>query len=507
MRLKPSVIAAFSSASIRILGFLRDILMAHILGTGYAADAFLAAFRIPNAIRRILAEGGLNPAFLPLYSRLNSEDVEKARIFAQDAFSGFMFFLIAILALLEFFTSFFALFLFPGLEGETAELAIFCARLCFPLMAGISLAACLGALLIANNHLVMTAFAPNCLNIIMIAILLLMDKNTLSGSEQAMWLAAGAGCSGFVHLGCLIWATRRYLPWFRLTYPHITPHLRSFLKAAAPTILIVGTAQISFLVAVMVASFIPSGVSWLYYAEKLFQFPLGFVSAIAGLVFLPEMASAVIRNDKKRAITFQNRALEASLLFSLPAAAALYMLASPIMNVLFERGAFTASDTLGSAEALKGLAIGLPFAASGKIVSQTVFIVSRLRYAALACLAGIAATFFFALFLMNIYAVQGITLAVSLGLAVYMLICISINQQAGFWHLQTDFYSRMIRIFAATAIMVSFLFLYQSYIGSEGGLNLFLLCSGGFISYAASAFFMKALLPGEIALFLKEPRK
>lgn len=489
----PSLIAAASSASIRILGFIRDVLLAQVLGAGPAADAFLAAFRAPNAIRRILAEGGLNPAFIPLYTRLHAENLKEAQNFAKDSFSGLVLVLLGLLALLELFTSFFALILFPGLNGEAASLAIWYSRLCFPLMVGVSLAACLSALLNAERRIALAALAPNIVNVTMIVALLLSNVFSLSQSSRGAWVALSAGLSGFLHLAIMVYAIRYRLSWFRLKKPHLTHDVKLFLKSAAPTVLIVGTAQISIIAAAFAASFLPSGISWLYYAERLFQFPLGFVGTVTGLVLLPELASLIASQNKPKCIDVQNRALETALLFSFPASVALFILAPPIIHLLFERGAFSSEDTYGAALALKGLAIGLPFGAIGKVLSQTVFVASSLRSAVFASMASILATILFALLFVSPFGIFGVCFAISLGLMVHASACGFILHLASLWKLDARFYKRTCSTVAATLIMAVFLIVFIWCFGALSWTKLISLCLGGMCLFAVSAFLFGAV--------------
>lgn len=485
-----SFVAAASSISIRILGFLRDMLFAQVLGTGAAANAFLAVFRTSNAIRRILSEGGLNPAFIPLFARLRAESEDQARSFAQDAFSVFAIALFAGLACLEIFTSFFALIMFPGLSEEATHLAIFYARLCFPMMAGISLAACLGALLNAERRIAFAAMAPNIINIVTIIALLCVDHTNLYASVQAGWVAAAAGLSGFIHLALLIWAVRRQMPWFRFQFriPHLSRDVKEFLKGTLPTLLIVGTSQLSVIIATVAASFLPSGISWLYYAERLFQFPLGFVGAVTGYVLLPELAARIAASDLKGCIQAQNRSMEIALIFSIPAALALYMLAEPIIRILFERHAFGAHDTYATAIVLQGMALGLPIGAIGKVLSQTVFVGSSLKAALTASISSMIVTLITSCVLVLLLGVQGISFGINAGLLTHMICCIFILQQKALWKPDKQFYRKCATCLLSSAVLGFYLLFFLSFFGKVNTVMLLWLCVSSVVVYMGAAF-------------------
>ncbi|MDR1828585.1 MAG: murein biosynthesis integral membrane protein MurJ [Methylobacteriaceae bacterium] len=506
-KVAPSVIAAVASASNRIFGFIRDILMAQVLGAGPVSDAVLAAFWIPNAVRRTLAEGGLNPAFIPNYSRLLAKNPEKAHGFAMAAFSGLLVVLLAVAAILEVFASALAFLFFPGLEGEAAVLAVTYMRLSLPLMVGTSLAANLAAVLLTERRIAVAALAPNVVHIVMIVTLIAVGYAALAQPEQGWWVAAAVGFSGVVHLAILVVAMRRYFPWFRLVHPQLSRDVRIFLKATVPTVLIVGTAQTTILAATFAASFLPSAVSWLYYAEHLFHVPLGFAAAIAGLVVLPQLSALSAEENKEGCHRAQNHAVELSLLFSIPAAAGLFLLARPIMEVLFERGAFTAEDTIGASLALQGLALGLPFAALGKIVSQTVFVVSPLRMAGLTSIIGVVTTLVLALLLSWPLEIFGITLAVSCGLAAHALSCVVILNKAGFWRVSTGFHRTVASHVSASLVMGLGVFGYLRFVGVESVFSLLTVCVFGAVVFVGAAVMFGAVSARDLAALWRHGKR
>jgi putative peptidoglycan lipid II flippase len=219
--------------------------------------------------------------------------------------------------------------------------------------------------------------------------------------------------------------------------------VQSLVALGAPALAASAASQLMIVAATQVASFTPSAVSWLYYAERLFQLPLGFVGVAVGLVLLPEMAAREAAGDRVRFLEAQNRALEAALLLALPAALALGLLALPIASVLFERGAFGPEDSVGTALTLAGLSLGLPFAAVGKVLSQSLFARSRGRAALVAGGFAVLVTAAAAFTLADRLGVLGIGLGTSLGFAVHALSLGLILQAEGLWRADRRLWERL----------------------------------------------------------------
>ena len=378
---RSTLVVGFATALSRVLGFARDMLIARALGAGAVADAFFIAFRLPNLARRTLSEGALNAGFVPLYLRLkNDAGTSAASRFAADALSGFAMLLFAVVGAVEIAAGAVVLLVAGGYAGEphTLSLATIYTRLAFPFVWGISLASLIGAILNAERRFGAAAFAPVAVNVVLIATMLLLAATPAMPQEtQARWLAFAVSVSGLVHLAIVAMALLRTPLRLALAWPRLTPELRRLLVMSAPAMLASGAAQFIILAATAVASYTPSAVSWLYYAERVFQLPLGFVGSAVGLVLLSDLADRLAAGDHDGLIAAHNRALEAALLMAMPAAVALLLLAEPIAQVLFERGAFGPHDTAGTAGALLGLAAGLPLAVAGKVLLQPLFARAR----------------------------------------------------------------------------------------------------------------------------------
>ena len=345
----------------RILGFVRDIMIAGYLGTGLVAEAFLVAFSLPNLFRRFFAEGAFNMAFVPIFSKKLESNDDPAQ-FAQDAFAGMA-------CLLTVFTTI-GIIAMPALVAAMAsgfmaddrfELAVTYGRIAFPYILFISLSALLSGVLNATGRFVAAAAAPVLLNITFILALgivaLIMDPTAF---DIGMSLAWAVPIGGIVQMALVYVAARRAGFPMRLRFPKITPDLKRLAFIAAPAALSGGIMQINLLVGRQVASFFDSAVAWLNYADRLYQLPLGVVGIAIGVVLLPDLSRRLRSGDDAGGRDAFNRASELALALTIPAAIALITIPVPLVSVLFERGAFTSDDTTATAMAVAIYGLGLP---------------------------------------------------------------------------------------------------------------------------------------------------
>jgi len=355
-----ATVGGFTMAS-RVLGFARDILIAAMLGAGPVADAFFVAFKLPNFFRRLFAEGAFNAAFVPMFAgELAAAGREAARRFAEEIFAVFVVGLLVFVVAMQIAMPFAMIGLAPGFVGdpEKFDLAVALTRLTFPYLLFISLVAHLGGVLNALERFAAAAATPILLNLVLIGALIWLSPLLPTAGHALAWGVAVAGVAQFLWL---IEACRRAGMVFRLPRPRLTPRVRRFLALWAPGIVGAGVVQINLVIDVMIASFLPTGsISFLYYADRVNQLPLGVIGVAVGTALLPLLARQLRAGDEAGANASFNRALELSLLLTLPAAAALITIAGPIVSVLFERGAFGGDAAAATAAALVAYAAGLP---------------------------------------------------------------------------------------------------------------------------------------------------
>lgn len=348
----------------RLAGFVRDALMAAVLGTGPAADAFFAAFRFPNLFRRLFAEGAFNTAFVPMFSGvLEQQGEEGAKLLAARIMSWLVAMLVVVTIVVEIFMPQIMVAFVPGFvdDPEKFELTVLLTRIMFPYLACMSLMAAYGAILNTLGRFFAAAFAPVLLNIVNIAMLIPLASFWVQAPEDAtIWVAVATMGGGVAQL-VLVWmAIERagFRPQFHL--PRLDPEVRRFWILAVPAILAGGITQINIFVGTIIASGADNAISVLSYADRLYQLPLGIIGIAIGTVLLPELSRHLKGNREVEARQSQDQALFVAMLLTMPAATALVALAEPIVRVLFERGAFDAIATVQTAQALIAFSVGLP---------------------------------------------------------------------------------------------------------------------------------------------------
>ncbi len=345
----------------RVLGFLRDILIASVLGAGPVADAFFVAFKLPNFLRRLFAEGAFNAAFVPLFAgTLERDGRAAAKSFAEDVLTVLLWTLLVLVIVAQIVMPWLMHALAPGFADEPGklDLTVQLTRLTFPYILLISLVALLGGVLNSLYRFAAVAATPILLNLCLIGALLGLARWTETPGHA---LAVGVTVGGIVQFVWLIVAASRAGMSLRLRWPRLTPGVKRLLILAAPAALGAGVAQINLVVDIIIASLLPPGsVSFLYYADRVNQLPLGVVGVAVGTALLPLLSRQLRAGDTEDAANSLNRAIEMALLLAIPAAVALVVIASPVIAVLFERGAFGVAESDATAGALIAYAAGLP---------------------------------------------------------------------------------------------------------------------------------------------------
>lgn len=354
----------------RILGFVRDILIASYLGAGPVAEAFLIAFSLPNMLRRFFAEGAFNMAFVPMFSK-KLEAKDDAVGFARDAFSGLAAVVIVVTLLAQIAMPWLVLAMASGfLADERYDLAITYGRIAFPYILFISLAALLSGVLNATGRFVAAAAAPVLLNILFISALFLASKNGWDIGLTLAWVTPVAGIAQLA----LVWVAAAKAG-FRLVprRPRLTPELKRLAVIAAPAALAGGVLQVNLLVGRQVASFFDGAIAWLNYADRLYQLPLGVVGIAIGVVLLPDLSRRLRAGDTEGGQQALSRAGEIALALTIPCAIALLVIPVPLISVLFERGAFGPDDTASTAAAVAIYGLGLPAFVLQKVLQPLFF--------------------------------------------------------------------------------------------------------------------------------------
>ena len=343
----------------RITGFMRDIFIAALLGAGPLAEIFVIAFRLPNLFRRLFAEGAFNAAFVPLFTGKLENGRDEALAFAGQIFSVLLAALALFTLLAQIFMPSLVLALAQGFSGdaEKFDAAVHYARIAFPYLIAMSLMSLFAAMLNATGRFFAAAFAPILLNLVLIGAMALAALTEGAPLDYIIWGVAVAGLAQLAFVVIAAWRAGLRIGWVR---PRLTDNVRQLWGLAVPGILAAGIGQINLLVGTSIATGQAGAAAWLYYADRLYQLPMGVIGVALSVALLPALARHLAKSDSAAARRTQSDAVWAAGLLTLPAATGLYVLAAPVISLLFERGAFGAADTQMTATVLQGFCLGLP---------------------------------------------------------------------------------------------------------------------------------------------------
>jgi putative peptidoglycan lipid II flippase len=439
----------------RGLAFLRDVVIAAVLGAGALADAFFIALQIPNLFRRLLAEGALNSAFVPLWLRRRQESGERgARRFSEDVLGTLGAALAALAVLCALFAPVLVWLLAPGFTAEPYLYAVYFLRLATPYLAVVGLVAVMAATLNAAGRVGAAAYGPVIFNVVMIAAAAGIAIGGLGQTPVVGAILAGAVVVAGIFQLLVVGGAM-----FRMPDPPLAPQLslsadvRRFLRMMLPGVIAAGIPQLTLIAGTIVASSSPAAVSWLTYSYRLYELPLGVVSVAIASVMTPAIAAHVRADDRAASAGAQSRAFEIALGLALPAAVGLALLAQPIVMGLFQRGAFTAHDTAAVAAALAAIALGIPGHALEKVLASVSFAHEDTRTPMLTALIGLAAAAIAAVLLFPIHGHVGVALGISAcGWASALLLGIVLLYRQRL-HVDGAFWRRMGCIVLATVAM------------------------------------------------------
>ncbi len=497
----------------RVLGFLRDVLTAAYLGAGPIADAFFIAFKFPNFFRRLFAEGAFNAAFVPLFAGMVARDGRVvARDFAEDAMAVLIAVLLALTLAIEFAMPQFVALVAPGFrdEPEKLALAIEFSRITFPYLLFISLVSLQGGVLNSLDRFAAVAVTPVLLNLSMIGALLVLTPRLGSAGLALSWGVALAGVTQFLWLA---FACGHEGMSLRLPVPRVTPEVKRLLTLMLPAALGSGVVQVNLLIDIVIASLLPTGaVSFLYYADRLYELPLAVIGIAIGTAILPLLSRQIRLGENAAAATTQNRALEAAMILTLPATVALIVLAQPIIATLFERGAFDASATRETGRALIAYALGLPAYVLIKLLAPCYYARQDTRTPVKIAVLCVAVNTIAALALMQMLAHVGIALATALaawlnaGLLAHGLV------RRGHWTIDRRPLLRSARALGASLVMgaalLALLAPLAATLAAHGPLRWAAL--GGLVTlglavYAGAAILLGAFYPREFLRMIRRP--
>ena len=363
----------------RIMGFVRDIFMASALGASPLADAFFVAFRLPNMFRSLLAEGAFNNAFVPIFSKkIKNDGTDNARQFGGQVIVLMVLLATAISAIFVYFMPAVISVLAHGYVGTPYfDVVVHTARILFPYLIFVMVMAQISGMLNSVKKFTGAAFAPVLLNVGMIGALLVIinhrSDRPLQPSDLDI-LTYGVLVSGVVQAGWVALCAHRAGIVPILQMPKITADIKRLFTVMIPGVLGSGVYHVNIVFSTMFATMVGAGsVSYLVYAERLFQLPVGLIGVAISVVLLPSLSQQISAGDNSTALNTQNRALEMGALLCLPATGAMVVMAFELIGGLFMRDAFTRLDAERTSAVLSLMALGVPAYVFLKILIPSFF--------------------------------------------------------------------------------------------------------------------------------------
>ena len=488
-----SIIGSLTFLS-RILGYIRDLLIAISLGASFVSDAFFVAFKLPNLFRRLFAEGAMNSAFVPVVSEVRIEKgIRESNLFLSEIISITFSFLLPFIIILEIFMPTVINLVAPGFieNKEKFHLTIDLTRLTFPFLLFVCLTSLIGGYLNTLSKFAAMAFTPVILNLSMLSVLLVCIIEAPAQKVTAQMLSASISIAGIIQLIWLFFNLKRnnidinFRRFFLISNFKISTNAKKLLSLFIPAALGSGVYQLNLLIDMILASTLPDGsISYLYFADRVNQLPLGVLGIALSTALLP-ILSKQIKSDQKESNYTINHSIQVGIIFSLPAASGLLVLSEIIINVLFVRGQFTLQDGLLTSRALQAFSIGLPAFIFVKIFAVIFFARQDTKTPVYVA--------FFAMLLnlaLNIVLIKeffhvGLALATSIASWFSLLVLFYITKKKGFFIIDRKTISVFFKCFISSIIMSIFI----KYLHNTDFLNI-----NNFNSIVNNIFTLSALI-------------
>lgn len=442
----------------RITGFIRDIIIAKYLGAGLISDAFLVSFKLPNLFRSLFAEGAFAAAFVPMLScKIVEEGKEKSFEFASRAISVLAFILSIFVVVIIVFMPYVVKILAPGFIGdpEKMQLTVSLSRITFPFLLLVSIVSFQSGILNSLGRFAAPASTPIILNLVMIISVFAFMNITPTTAHS---LAIGVTTAGFIEIAWLSYALRKekyhLKPHFDIFTILKDPEIRTLFKRIAPGVLGAGVYQINIMVGTILVSLVQTGaISWLYYADRLQQLPLGVVGAAIGVALLPILSQQIRANNMEKAHDTQNKAVEYGALLSFPASIMLIVIGKPIINVLFQRGAFGAFETEMTYKVLVAYSIGLPFYVMIKAFAPNFFARGDTKTPVKYSIVSLVSNLALSLILIVPFKHIGVALATSLAAIISVLLYIIGLRKQKYWSFSKELIMQVFKILICSLFM------------------------------------------------------
>lgn len=509
-----ATVAGFTLIS-RILGFIRDTMTAIILGAGPLADAFFVALKLPNLFRRISAEGAFSVAFIPLFSESIEKDGEEESKRMARNMMGFMSLIIFVFsALAMIFMPYLIMAIAPGFDivGERYNSAVELSRVTFPYLLFISLSALLGGVMNTVGRFGIYAFLPALFNLCLIGVLLTHD---MVWDTPAHALAYGVAIAGCVQFICIVTYAAKHGWLIYPTWPKLTPKVRKLAFLMLPGIIGAGVYHLNIFADMIIASFLESGsISYLYYADRLQQLPLGVVGIAVGTALLPLLSRSLVSEKFDEANQYFNRAIEACLLFALPAAVALMIIAKPIVLSLFHYGAFEMYDARMTSVVLMCYAVGLPAYIVAKVFQSACFARQDTKTPVKISIISAISNIIFGLTLSQYIGVAGIALATAISGFIQIALLYRVMKRTKNLSFDHQLKINALKIIASSTVMGAIIFGYYNHFkiiffepSPDRIIYLIGLIACGGIAYLLTLIILKTYTKNDMKLFFIKKEK
>ncbi len=505
----------------RVLGFARDMALAARFGQGPMMDAFTTALMLPNMFRRLFAEGAFAQAFVPVYGGVRQrEGAEAAAVTASEALS-FMFAVVAAFCvLLQVLMPWIMPWLLSAYrdQPEVLRAAVTATQLAMPYLACMTIASLLSGVLNTAGRFALSAAVPVFLNICTLIPLLAPFVFEVPQRELLLAVSAAVTISGLVQAGLLWWGVRRLGVRLRLGWPRLTPNVRRALALAVPGALAGGALQLNSVVSQVLTGSDEGARSVLYNADRLYQLPLGLVGVAIGLALVPRLTRAFVAGDHEGGQRTLDDGVTLAMVFTLPAAVALFVIPFFIIDATVTRGAFTSADAARTADALRQFAWGVPAFVLAKVLTPPFFAREDTRRPMIFAVASVAVTVVVgsALFLwfsrIGVDGVLGLAIATSLSAWLNVALLGGTLIRESVWAPSPRFVARLSRVIAASALMAAVLLLaglnYErlSAVFLAKEIAVLVVCGVGALVYGAGLVLLRATSPAELrAVLRREP--
>ncbi len=463
--IRSSFIYSFFTSVSRVFGFLRDILIANFLGTGIFADIFFVAFRFPNTFRRIFSEGAVNSAFVPVYSKLISEKfLDEAKKFAGNIIVIFSAITIIIVIIIEIFMPTFILLLAPGFafNQEKLDELINTSRIIFPFLIIISIGSIYSSILNANNKFALSASLPIILNLFMILGIL---YSYISGNNFLLILSWSVILGGIVQIICLIASIKNSK--IKITYfsPLITRNTKRFLSLFSTSFFSSGLLQINIFIGTIIASYETGAISYLYYADRIYQLPLALIGIALGIALLPSISKKIQKSAKTEVYSTIEETTKFAILLSLPAAVGIFILSELIVSILFERGEFNSGSTVLTAQALKFYSLGLVAFIFMKIFTPVFFAYENVKPTLYITFFNLVLNTVLSIILFTYMGFVGIAIATSISAWISVVVLYYYLQKNHYFIFSKKILKPTILVLLASFVLGIYIYFFRNYFG------------------------------------------